>query len=274
MAFITACTILAGSAVAQKLSAEEIIAKHLESIGKSDDRSKMLNVTAVGMVNYTHLSSASAPSGGKVVFASEGNKALLAMTFQSSGYQGETFKFDGKDDFIGFSSPGRHSLLGDYLYKYKVILKHNLLGGVLQKGWPFVEFASRNVKVSSEGIKKIDGRDAYVLSYEPKKGSDIRIKVYFDKETYRHIRTEYLRTNQPGMGHDPNSSSSLVETHENLTEDFSEFKTEYGVTLPRKYKIMLYSEGNGRTYEGTYTMVFTDFYYNSKLDASTFDPSK
>ena len=127
---------------------------------------------------------------------------------------------------------------------------------------------------ADDGTKKIDGREAYVLSYEPKKGSDIRIKVYFDKENYRHIRTEYLRTNQPGMGHDPNTSSSLVETHENLTEDFSDFKTEYNVTLPRKYKITLYSEANGRTYEGTYTMAFTDFYYNSKLDAGTFEPAK
>jgi outer membrane lipoprotein-sorting protein len=275
IAFIAiACTAMAASSLAQKVTPEEIIAKHLESIGKADDRTKMFNVTAVGTVGYSQLSNASAPSGGKVVFASEANKALLAMTFQSSGYQGETIKFDGKDDFIGFSSPGKRTLFGDYLYKYKTILKHNLIGGVLQKGWPFADVASRNVKLSSDGTKKVDGRDAYVLAYEPKKGSDIRIRIYFDKENFRHVRTEYLRTNQPGMGHDPNASSSLAETHENLTEDFSEFKTEYGVTLPRKYKITLYSEANGRTYEGTYTMSFTDFYYNSKLEAGTFDSVK
>src|SRR3982751_1530443 len=110
------CVMMAGSVAAQKLTAEEIITKHLDSIGKSDDRAKMFNITAVGLVNYSQLSTASAPSGGKVVIASEGNKELFAMTFQSSAYQGETIKYDGKDDFIGFSRPGVRSVFGDYLY--------------------------------------------------------------------------------------------------------------------------------------------------------------
>ena len=267
-------TLMASEVIAQKLTAEEIVAKHLESIGKADDRTKMFNITAVGLVNYSQLSTAAAPSGGKVVFASEGNKALFAMTFQSSSYQSETIKFDGNNDFIGFSVPGARSVFGEYLYKYKTALKHNLLGGVLQKGWAFTDLPAHNAKISTGGTKKIDGREAYVINYEPKKGSDVQVKVYFDKENFRHIRTEYLRTNQPGMGHNPNTSSSLVETHENLTEDFSDFKTEYGVTLPRGYKITLYSERMTQTYEGKYVMSFTDFYYNSKLEAATFDFAK
>lgn len=267
-------TVVSGNAAAQKITAEEIVAKNLESIGKSEDRAKLKNITAAGLVAFSKVTSNAEPAMGKAVFASEDAKSLFAMSFQSPLYPGEKVIFDGKEKFVDFSSPGVRSGLGDYIFRYDVILTHNLLGGVLQKGWLLGDFATRGVKVGYEGSKKIDGREAHVLSYAPKKGSDIRIKLYFDKETYRHVRTEYLRTNSPGMGNNPNTSSQLVETHENMTEDFSDFKTEAGVTLPRTYKIKLYIERRNQTYESTYVMTFSDFYYNSALDPATFKIGK
>ena len=51
--------------------------------------------------------------------------------------------------------------------------------------------ANKKAKLSLEGTKKIDGKENYVLSYSPKGGSDVDINLYFDKETFRHTRTEY-----------------------------------------------------------------------------------
>ena len=260
--------------IAQKMTAEELIAKHLDAIGKSDDRAKMKNVTAVGEVAYSKLSQTSKPAVGKVVFASEDKSSLLAMVFDSPTYPGEKIIFDGKAKLVDFANTGLRSQLGDYLFAYDTIISHGLLGGVLEKGWPLAESASRGAKLELDGTKKIDGKDNYVLSYQPKKGADIRIKLYFDKETFRHTRTEYSRTNPPGMGHDANTSSQLVETHENLTEDFSDFKTEYGVTLPHTYKLRLYIERANQTYETQYVITFKEFFYNSKLDPATFQTSE
>jgi hypothetical protein len=54
---------------AQKMTAENVIAEHLEAIGKSDDRAKMKNITAVGEVAYSKLSQTSKPAIGRVVFS-------------------------------------------------------------------------------------------------------------------------------------------------------------------------------------------------------------
>ena len=259
---------------AQKMTAEEVIAKHLEAIGKSDDRVKMKNVTAVGEVAYSKLSQTSKPAVGRVVFAAEDKSSLLAMVFDSTVYTGEKIIFDGKSKLVDFATPGIRSQLGDYLFRYDTIITHGLLGGVLEKGWPLADLQAHGAKVDLDGTKKIDGKDNYVLSYLPKKGADIRIKLYFDKETFRHTRTEYFRTNAPGMGHDPNTSSQLVETHENLTEEFADFKTENGVTLPRTYKLRLYIERANQTYETQYVITFKEFFYNSKLDPATFQTSE
>jgi outer membrane lipoprotein-sorting protein len=266
--------LLCAGANAQKMTAEEVIAKHLEAIGKNDDRAKMKNITAVGEVAYSKLSQTSQPAVGKVVFAAEDKSSLLAMVFNSTVYTGEKIIFDGKSKLVDFATPGIRSQLGDYLFRYDTIITHNLLGGVLEKGWALTDLQAHGAKVELDGTKKIDGRDNYVLSYQPKKGADVRIKLYFDKETFRHTRTEYLRTNAPGMGHDPNTSSQLVETHENLTEEFSDFQTEYGVTLPRTYKLRLYLERANQTYETQYVITFKEFFYNSKLDPATFQTSE
>src|SRR3982751_6564626 len=88
---------LCAATLAQKMTAEEVIAKHLEAIGKSDDRAKMKNVTAVGEVAYSKLSQTAEPAIGKVVFAAEDKSSLLAMVFNNPAYHGEKIVYDGKN---------------------------------------------------------------------------------------------------------------------------------------------------------------------------------
>src|SRR3954466_9531003 len=101
--------LLCAGANAQKMTAEEVIAKHLEAIGKSDDRAKMKNITAVGEVAYSKLSQTSQPAVGKVVFAAEEKSSLLAMVFNSTVYTGEKIIFDGKSKLVDFATPGIRS---------------------------------------------------------------------------------------------------------------------------------------------------------------------
>lgn len=249
---------------------DEVLEGHRKAIGIADDRRKMFNLTAVGEVGFVKSTQTTAPSLGKGVFASEADKLLLAINFPGAVYQTEKIVFDGKDHFVAFSQPGLRSILGDYLFRYSTIIKYGLLTGALSKNWALLNADQSRARISLDGTKKINGQDAYVINYEPKKGSDVRIKIYIDKATFRHVRTEYLRRNSAGASNNPNTSSQLTETEENMTEEYGDFKTEYGVTLPTTYKIRLYVERNRANYENTYTFKFQQFFYNSKLDEKTF----
>ncbi len=258
------------TAEAQKMKAEDVVAKSIDAIGTAESRAKMVNVTAAGEVIYSQRSGIASPAPGKVVIASEANKLLLALTFASSVYQLEKIAFDGKNLRVAFSTPGIRSTFGDFMWRYDGLIKEGLFGGVLGKGWSLNDLALHNARLSFDGEKKIDGKEVYVIGYVPKKGSDISIKLYFDKETFRHVRTEYFRSISALMASTPEASAGQTDNHENLIEDFSDFKTELGVTLPRTYKLGLHTERGKNTYEYYYTFTLKDFYYNSKFDPSTF----
>jgi hypothetical protein len=257
-------------AFAQKTGLDDVLAKHLDAIGTKKARTDWLNLIAVGDVGYTQGSIIAKPSMGRVAIASEGEKMLLAMTFTSSLYQQEKFTSDGKNQKIGFSRPGVRSPLGEFLMRNNGIIKNGLLGGVLSKNWILDDANFHDSKISLEGSKKIDGHDTYVLDCSPKKGSDVRIKLFIEKDTFRHVRTEYLFTVSPLMSHDPNTSAGQVDNREDLVEDFSDFKTEYGLTLPRTYKIHFFIQRGSGSVDYYYTLGLKDLYYNSTLEAGTF----
>ena len=104
------------------------------------------------------------------------------------------------------------------------------------------------------------------------KGTGLGVKLFFDAATGRHIRTEYRRKTTQSMSRDPNSSASFSnDIIEEMSEDFGDFKTEAGVTLPTSYKIRVAQAFGANIREFTYTMKAATFYYNQKRDASTFD---
>ncbi|HEY2847394.1 MAG TPA: hypothetical protein VGI80_06200 [Pyrinomonadaceae bacterium] len=265
------CITMWQSVAAQKITAEQVIAKSLDALAPTADRAKIQNITAVGDVGFSKTNATTMLAPGRIVTSTEDDKFVLAMAFQSSNYQQEKVVVNGKNMFVAFSQPGLRSILGDYLFRYDNILKHGLFGGVYSKNWPLYDPSQANAKISYDGNKKIEGHDAYVLKYEPKKGSDVTIKLFFNAETGRHIRTEYKHLNPAGPSSDPATSSSLSETHEDMTEEFSDFRMVNGITMPRTYKVTMLVERNRQTYQAFYITIFKDVYFNTKLDAATFD---
>ncbi len=270
--FAIAILFLSSGLSAQKLKPEEIIGRSLDAIGTTDARGKIANITMIGDSGFNQGSSVGFQSSGRVAISSEGNKTLLAMSFAVPAYPLERFTWDGKVMGIAYIRPGTRSALGDFLASHDGIIKEGLLSGVLNKGWPLFDLAFRDPKLSFDGTKKIDGKEAYVLGYSPKHSSDVRIKLYFDKATFRHIRTEYLLTISAQMGADPNLSASQTENHKNLTEDFSDFKTENGLTLPRTYRLFYHNEEGKASRDYYYTLKLKDFYFNQALEPGTFAP--
>lgn len=254
----------------QKLKAEDIVARHLDSIGKAEHRKSIKNQVATGAVNFTVLRQGGVGGDGKIVLASEGNKSLMGMTFSLPNYPSETIIFDGKKLKVGFAINNARSSLGDFLFRYTDTFKENLFGGTLNSGWVLADLTNRKSKLSLDGSKKINGREAFELSYSPKGGSDLQIKIFIDKETFEHVRTEYRRIISAQQGPTPETSSQQREQRQLLIEDFSNYKKENDLNLPHSYRIYLFLEGASGTSEFEWKAEFSQFYFNQQLDPNTF----
>ena len=257
---------------AQKVEVKDVVSKHLASVVSPQQKVKVTNLTAVGETSYTQASNHQREYTGKSVLVSDGKKTALAIAFPLQDYPFERVMFDGRKPTFPFIRPGVRSPLGNFLYSQDEIVREGLFGGVLSTGWLFNYPDEKKGSISYEGTKKLDGKEVQVLSYTTKGGSGLGVKLFFDAATGRHVRTEYRRKTTQSMSRNPDASASFSnEIIEEMSEDFGDFKTEAGVTLPTSYKIRVAQAFGANLREFTYSMKIATFYYNQQLDAATFD---
>src|ERR1044071_8460194 len=255
-----------------KLKPEEIVAKHLEAVGTAEARESVKSRIIVGTVALTFQAPRPAQGFGRAVLASEGEQNFFGMSFENSpNYPYEKVGFDGKEVTASFVRPGSHSPLGNFLLTHKSIVRGGLVGGVLSQSWPLFNLSADRGKVEGGGTKKIGDRQAYELKYTPKGGSDLNVSLFFDAETFRHVRTEYTRTISPGMGGTPESSSGQLQTRYKMTEEFSDFRKESGLDLPHFYKLKLEIRSGGVSFDGEWATTMTQFNFNQHLAPNSFN---
>lgn len=262
---------------AADMKPEDVVAKHLDSIGDTKARSAAKARVAQGTAEYKILVGGNGTLDGKAILVSQDRKLQLMMKFPNNLYHGEQFIFDGdKVQVSGSTANQGRSPLGEFVRVQDAVLREGLLGGTLSTAWPLADLSDRKAKVSYEGMKKIDGKDLIDLKYKPKKNSDMDIHMYFDPETYHHVLTVYTVTIQaaglgnidaqvssaqgtpdaygvtPTGGIVTDSSETLSarqqRTRFRLEERFSDYKTVDGLTLPSHYLIHFSQElQNGKT---------------------------
>lgn len=264
--------LLSVEAFSQKLKPEEILLRHLDSIGTAEARAATSNWIIVGDVSARFISTNDQTVQGRIVVASDGNKNFLGLNMNSSAYPGERFSFNGKDAYVAMVTTNNRSVLGNFIQSNTYLLEDSLFGGTLERSW-VAQNPRAKTSLSGGGIKKINGRECYVLDYM-RKNSDLDITLYFDKETFRHVRTEYKRSSSAGIGVRPEQSSQFTETRYKVVEEFSDFQTNKGLTLPRKYRLNYLVTGGQGTTEIEWAFSLNEFAYNQKLDPNTFEPSK
>lgn len=270
LAAIAVVFLLSTSLTAQKLKPEEIIAKHLDSIAAADKLAATKSLVAVGEAQVDYITQKNQPAKGRVVVASEGQKLFFGLSLNAADYSQEKIVFDGKKSSVDFVRPGVRSDLGSFVQNNNELASHGLLGGTLSTSWALLNTDQGKAKISSSGTKKIDGVEVYVLTYSPKGGNDLDITMYFDKETFRHVRTEYTRIISSGIGRTINESARTSETRLKVTENFSDYKDFQGRMIPHKYKMYYTFTGTNGTKEVSWTYELTEFAVNQALDAGTF----
>jgi len=264
-----------------KLTPAELVAKHLESIGSAEARGRVHGTRIKGNATITVKLCGEGQVDGQVVMASQGPVNLINMRFETSDYPFELLRFDGKNFDASQFKPGSRTCLAQFFVANDAIFKEGLAGGTLSESWSLLNVQERNPKLEYAGSKKIGGKELHALKYGPRKGgSDLKVVLYFEAETFRHVRTEYTRviyaseqrrigTERPGVLPEARSQAASSARFE-AYEEFSDFKEEAGLNLPHTYKFHLSIQSEVRPALVDWIFNLTDFAFDAPLDPSEF----
>lgn len=257
----------------EKLKPEEVLAKHLAAIGPADALATVKSLVAIGNVKAVTRTNAVKELTGVSQLASDGDKVLLALLFNSSAYPFEKAGFNGQNLTAAILPDGKRSILGTFLIDHDAPFKQGLIGGVLSTAWPLLNTGADLPKLSLSGTDKINNRKMYKLKYDPRKSSGLQISLFFDAETFQHVRTEYQYSKSARMGATAEESVSQLESRYKVVEEFSDFKPEGKLTLPHTYKLRYTIEEQNNTQVLEWTMNFSQFAFNEPVDAAAFNVS-
>lgn len=279
---LTVCLTLIGFAApaADKMRPEEVVAKHLASVGAEETRASIHNRIVAGTVVFTVTAPRNAKFDGDVILASEGNKNMIAMAFGGNAVQ-EKFSFDGSKVTAESPRPGSRGYWGDFLLTHDNIVKHGLVGGALSESWPLFKLSDKKQSLDYRGTKKIDGKTLHEIEYVPRGTSDLKIVLFFDSETFQHVRSEYTRTISAGLGSATTLGSGIRAGAQDasgqqrtsrykMTEEFGDFKKEGGLSLPHTYKVTLEFDTRGGVQVVNWDFTLTGFAFNQPIPPATF----
>lgn len=253
-----------------KLTADEIVSKHLTSIGTPEAIAAVKSRVMVGVGTLNSKTTHAGKIGGPAQFASEGQMLLLAMVLNSNDYPFEKVGYDGKDLTAAILPGGTSTALSSFLKSSKFVVKHGLFGGVLCGGWPLLK-PEKDVKLEAGGTVKDGDRTLYKLKFSTSGIGDMIVSLYFDSETFRHVKTEYFyrsgQVSSPNPGRAVNGDTAPTEY--TVTENFSNFVKVDDLTLPMSYLIEYASPARSLVW----TLNFSQAYNNQALEPAVFKVS-
>jgi hypothetical protein len=256
----------------QALSAEELVAKHLAAVGSPEARAAVKSRVAQGNAVFKILVGGGGQILGTSGMVSEGRKQRFLMRFQQN-YRGENFLSNGDKVSIGFSNSDQsRSGLASLMYAQDAPLREGLWGGVLSTGWPLLDVPGRQPRLTYDGLKKVDGRDLHRLTYQPRKGTDLKIQLFFEPDTFRHVMTTYLLEVGNNVGKTILDSATQKVDRTTLQERFDSFTTVDGVTLPTHWTIQYTREmPSGATSLFNWDIKEDNIQQNVTLDPKNFE---
>jgi len=252
----------------EKLKAEQVIAKHLESIG-SPEKLKQIKTRATAGVSHVEFKvGGTANMTGEGNIVSDGNSLRTSFKFPSAQYPGEQFAFNGTDTFVGQITPGTRSTIGTFIYENNELMRQGLLFGELSTSWIFLD-SSRQLKMDLSGPKKVDGKSVYELKYIPKRGGIITAYFYFDSESFRHIKSQYKAEVAPtNLGQ--KITDSAETTRYTITEEFGDFKQVDDLTLPHSYRLDYSIDSARGGFVGSWQYVVNQVVHNQPIPKQVF----
>ncbi len=259
-----------------KLAPADLIAKHLDSIGPADARARKRGMQIKGTFVLTAKQGGAGETQGQVMMASQGGQNSMTLAFD--GDANMAFAFDGSKTTVTQFRPGRHTPIEQFFSEYNDLIKEGLFGGTLSESWALLSTQEKNPKVEYAGLKKTDGVQLHALKYALPKNPDVKITLFFDAQTFRHVRTEYDRTIYStdqqriagGRGLPPATNERQATQRLTARETFADFKPEGGLNLPHDYRFELSVQSQTRPMLVDWVFKLTDFKFDVPLDAKQF----
>lgn len=262
---------------AQDLKLEEVFAKHLASIGNEEKRKQLNNMMLLG---YSEFQSKlpQRKSSGKVAIVSDSTNLLFISSFLSENYPYEKIGIFGGKINVPFVSSGIRSPLGDFLWEHPSLLESGLFAGSMSLKWSLLDENFKKSKNQLVGTKKIDGKKMYVVEHYPRGSSEeFKIRLFFDAETFQHVRSEYREEFTGKAPAFPGSRPGISETFGRvngyliqLTEIFGEFQTYEGITLPSLSKVQYMGSSSKGTFEYDWIFRVNEVKFNQTLKENFF----
>ena len=258
---------------ASDMKPEDLVVRHLDSMGTAEARAAVKTRMVQGKLTFKLLVGGRGTVDGSWGRVSEQRKANFVMRFGLGDYRGEQFVFDENKTYIAAETGSQlRSRFGDFVHSQDYILREGLLGGELSTAWALQNLEENHPKLVYAGLKKIDGKQVHDLEYHSKHSTDMQIHLYFDPETYHHVKTVYAMAFSPNMGRTVTSSVNQQEIRYTIEERFADFKDIDGMTLPSTYSIEYTQEQqNGQTIVYHWDMTADKNAENVGLDPKNFD---
>ena len=134
-----------------------------------------------------------------------------------------------------------------------------------------MEIEQRKPKLNYKGLKRIEGRELHQLEYKARKGERfMRVNLYFQPDTFRHVMSKYVFTIQAMIGSSPEESSRLRDRFFRITEEFDNFRQVDGLSLPHLYRLTFSYEGQSQTYLTEYEIQADGILHNVTVDEQVF----
>jgi len=265
---------------------EELIDLHLKAIGEPKALSYIKSIGFWGASDVEFIQGMRGKMLGTSMLLSQGNKICIALGFSDTNYEGEYFAYDGKDVTVKNVGPGVKTPLADFLFTYNKIMKNGMLGGIFSNAWPLLNIKRSKPTYMNVRSTRLDGKDVYELEYRPKdRHGDMKIRMFFETDTYRHIRTEYKVSLDNDASHGTRGETNNVwavsgmvtgSTIFTLTEKFDDFKEIGFLTLPHSYAINYDLDGIARAaFIGRWNLKVKEIAFNAeKVDPKIFKAEK
>ena len=254
----------------KKLEIAALVSRHLEAVGSASARQSIKSRFAAGTVKFVGRIGTTANLEGSIGFVSLRPKTRYSIKFPTTDYPGEQMCFDGKNVEVGSLPAGKRSALSLFIQQQDLVLKDGLMGGVLSTAWPLMKDPVP-ARLEFKGARQVAGRLLNVVGYRQQKGSpDLKVTLFFDPETFRHVRSEFEFRIAPRLGIGPNQSNVFQESIYLLSEEFDDFRPVDGLTLPHQYKIQLSVQASASAVLMDWHLSFAQMVHNQPVEDNVF----
>jgi hypothetical protein len=239
----------------EKLSGAEIINKHIAAVGGKAVLSKFKSRVAIGTAKKE--GDAAVP----VAIMSEPNR--LSAIYQFQGYNWYLV-FDGKNPSV---RPLMPRAAAPIMHKYEEMLSSGTMFNDISLFNVFNQGEAEQSKFEAKGMKKVRGRQSYVVEMKPVNGPTLRL--YFDAENFMWLRTDYGSVQiTREMG--PITGNKDQETIFDFYIETSDFKEVDGVKLPFKFDLVATAPILKQSSVGTIITTVNEYRHNISIDPKMF----